>query len=109
VLEDGKGTSSETGTVQGSNISPLLANVYLHYIFDLWFQHWRNRHVKGDVIVVRYADDFIGEFQSKTEAEAFLVASPTSSFFIPIPQKDPRSAERPEIGFRDAILSSIPI
>jgi group II intron reverse transcriptase/maturase len=74
VLEDGKRTSSETGTVQGGSISPLLANVYLHYVFDLWVQQWRNRHAKGDVIVVRYADDFIVGFQSKTEAEAFLVA-----------------------------------
>ncbi len=74
VLEDGKRTDSETGTVQGGNISPLLANVYLHYVFDLWVQQWRNRQAKGDVIVVRYADDFIVGFQSKTEAEAFLAA-----------------------------------
>jgi group II intron reverse transcriptase/maturase len=74
VLEDGQRTYSETGTVQGASISPLLANVYLHYVFDLWVQQWRNRQAKGDVIVVRYADDFIGGFQSKTEAEAFLAA-----------------------------------
>ncbi len=74
VLEDGKRTYSETGTVQGGSISPLLANIYLHYVFDLWVQQWRNRQAKGDVIVVRYADDFIGGFQSKTEAEAFLAA-----------------------------------
>jgi group II intron reverse transcriptase/maturase len=74
VLEDGKRTFSKTGTVQGGSISPLLANVYLHYVFDLWTQQWRSRQAKGDVIVVRYADDFIVGFQSKTEAEAFLVA-----------------------------------
>ena len=74
VLEDGKRTFSETGTVQGGSISPLLANVYLHYVFDLWVQQWRHRQAKGDVIVVRYADDFIVGFQSKTEAEAFLAA-----------------------------------
>jgi len=74
VLEDGKRTYSETGTVQGGSISPLLANVYLHYVFDLWVQQWRNRQARGDVIVVRYADDFIVGFQSKTEAEAFLTA-----------------------------------
>jgi len=74
VLEDGKRTFSKTGTVQGGSISPLLANVYLHYVFDLWTQQWRNRQAKGDVIVVRYADDFLVGFQSKTEAEAFLVA-----------------------------------
>lgn len=74
VLEDGKRTFSKTGTVQGGSISPLLANVYLHYVFDLWTQQWRSRQAKGDVIVVRYADDFLVGFQSKTEAEAFLVA-----------------------------------
>jgi len=74
VLEDGKRIYSETGTVQGGSISPLLANVYLHYVFDLWVQQWRNRQARGDVIVVRYADDFIVGFQSKTEAEAFLAA-----------------------------------
>jgi group II intron reverse transcriptase/maturase len=74
VLEDGKRTFSERGTVQGGSISPLLANVYLHYVFDLWVQQWRNRQAKGDVIVVRYCDDFIVGFQSKTETEAFLAA-----------------------------------
>ena len=74
VLEDGKRTFSKTGTVQGGSISPLLANVYLHYVFDLWTQQWRSRQAKGDVIVVRYADDFLVGFQSRTEAEAFLVA-----------------------------------
>jgi group II intron reverse transcriptase/maturase len=74
VREDGKRIFSETGTVQGGSISPLLANVYLHYVFDLWVQQWRNCQAKGDVIVVRYADDFIVGFQSKTEAEAFLAA-----------------------------------
>lgn len=74
VLEDGKRTYSETGTVQGGSISPLLANVYLHYVFDLWVQQWRKRQARGDVIVVRYADDFIVGFQRKTEAEAFLAA-----------------------------------
>ena len=57
VLEDGKRTSSDKGTVQGGSISPLLANVYLHYVFDLWVQQWRKRQADGDVIVVRYADD----------------------------------------------------
>jgi len=74
VLEDGQRIYSETGTVQGGSISPLLANIYLHYVFDLWVQQWRNRQAKGDVIVVRYADDFIVGFESKTKAEAFLAA-----------------------------------
>jgi len=74
VLEDGKRTYCETGTVQGASISPLLANVYLHYVFDLWVQQWRKRQAQGDVIVVRYADDFIVGFQNKADAETFLVA-----------------------------------
>jgi hypothetical protein len=74
VLEDGVRTYSETGTVQGGSISPLLANVYLHYAFDLWVQQWRTKQARGDVIVVRYADDFIVGFQDRAEAEKFLAA-----------------------------------
>jgi RNA-directed DNA polymerase len=72
VLEDGKRTWSEKGTVQGGSISPLLANVYLHYVFDLWIQRWRRTKARGDVIVVRYADDFIIGFQHRSEAEQCL-------------------------------------
>jgi group II intron reverse transcriptase/maturase len=72
VLEDGVRTVSEVGTVQGGSISPLLANVYLHYVFDLWVQAWRESKARGDVIVVRYADDFVVGFQHKDEAERFL-------------------------------------
>jgi len=72
VLEDGKRTRSEEGTPQGGSASPLLANVYLHYVFDLWAQQWRQRHASGDMIVVRYADDFIVGFQHKSDAERFL-------------------------------------
>jgi group II intron reverse transcriptase/maturase len=72
VLEDGKRTRSAVGTVQGGSISPLLANVYLHYVFDLWIQRWRRREAKGDVIVVRFADDFVVGFQHRHEAERFL-------------------------------------
>jgi RNA-directed DNA polymerase len=57
VLEDGVVTVEETGTGQGSVISPLLANVYLHYVFDLWAERWRRREATGDMIMVRYADD----------------------------------------------------
>ena len=57
VLEDGAVTQSETGTGQGSVISPLLANVYLHYVFDLWAERWRRHEATGDVVLVRYADD----------------------------------------------------
>jgi hypothetical protein len=63
VLEEGKWTRSEVGTVQGGSISPLLANIYLYYVFDQWVHQWRKRQAKGDVIVVRYADDFIVGFQ----------------------------------------------
>ena len=74
VLEDGELRHTDTGTVQGGSISPLLANIYLHYTFDLWVQQWREREAKGDVIVVRYADDFVMGFQHKDEAERFLPA-----------------------------------
>ena len=57
VLEDGTRTWSEKGTPQGGSISPVLANVYLHYVFDLWVRRWRKTQAHGDVIVVRYADD----------------------------------------------------
>src|SRR3954447_14365281 len=57
VLEDGVVSVSETGTGQGSVISPLLANVYLHYVFDLWAERWRRREATGDMIIIRYADD----------------------------------------------------
>jgi group II intron reverse transcriptase/maturase len=57
VLEDGQRTRSEVGTVQGGSISPLLANVYLHYVFDLWIQRWRQKQARGDIVIVRFADD----------------------------------------------------
>jgi RNA-directed DNA polymerase len=70
VLADGEWTRSDLGTPQGGVISPLLANIYLHYAFDLWVRDWR-RQAKGDVIVVRYADDFIVGFQYEWEARRF--------------------------------------
>lgn len=74
VSEDGTWAKTEVGTPQGAVISPLLANVYLHYVFDLWVQQWRSRHVRGDVIVVRYADDIVMGFQHRQDAEACLAA-----------------------------------
>ncbi|MGH8790912.1 MAG: group II intron reverse transcriptase/maturase [Cupriavidus necator] len=71
VLEDGRTLQSELGTVQGGSISPLLANIYLHYAFDLWVEQWRGRHARGDVIVVRYADDWVAGFQHRDDAERF--------------------------------------
>jgi RNA-directed DNA polymerase len=72
VLEDGKRIRSEVGTVQGGSISPLLANLYLHYVFDLWVQRWRTKQARGDVVVVRWADDFVVGFEHREEAERFL-------------------------------------
>jgi RNA-directed DNA polymerase len=72
VLEDGRLTRSEEGVPQGGSISPLLANVYLHYVFDLWADQWRDRHAHGDVVIVRYADDFVVCFQHWQDAERFL-------------------------------------
>ena len=72
VLEDGRRTPSERGTPQGGSVSPLLANIYLHYVFDLWADHWRRRYACGDMIIVRYADDFVVGFQHRTDAERFL-------------------------------------
>ena len=72
VLEDGKRIRMEEGTPQGGSASPLLANIYLHYVFDLWAQAWRQKQAHGDVIVVRYADDIVVGFQTKTDAERFL-------------------------------------
>lgn len=72
VLEDGKRTQVDEGTPQGGNVSPLLANLYLHYVFDLWAQHWRQTQAHGDVIIVRYADDFVVGFQAQADAEKFL-------------------------------------
>ncbi len=72
VLEDGTRTRSEVGTVQGGSISPLLANIYLHYVFDLWVQRWRKKQAHGDVVVVRFADDFVVGFEHREEAEQFL-------------------------------------
>ncbi len=71
VLEDGRRVRSEVGTVQGGSVSPLLANIYLHYVLDLWLQQWRRR-AHGDVVAVRYVDDFIVGFEHREEAERFL-------------------------------------
>ena len=72
VLEDGKRMRSEIGTVQGGSISPLLANIYLHYVFDLWIQQWRRSKAHGDVIVVRFADDFVVGLERREDGERLL-------------------------------------
>ena len=72
VMENGVVTVSERGTGQGAVISPLLANIYLHYVLDLWAVRWRQREATGDMIIVRYADDFIVGFQHESDARRFL-------------------------------------
>jgi len=72
VIEDGQWTESDKGSPQGASVSPLLANVYLHYVFDLWADWWRRRRAHGDVIIVRFADDFIVGFEYREDAERFL-------------------------------------
>ena len=71
VLEEGRRVRVEEGTPQGGSASPLLANVYLHYVFDLWAQKWRRENSRGDVIIVRFADDIVVGFQNKSDAERF--------------------------------------
>jgi group II intron reverse transcriptase/maturase len=77
VLEDGVVTVSEKGTGQGSVASPLLANVYLHYVFDLWAERWRRREATGDMVIVRYADDTVVGFQHEADARRFWDAMRT--------------------------------
>jgi RNA-directed DNA polymerase len=72
VLEEGVRIESEEGTPQGAVISPLLANIYLHYVYDLWAHQWRQRHATGDCVFVRYADDTVVGFQHRADAERFL-------------------------------------
>src|SRR2546423_8830772 len=62
---------SDKGTGQGSVISPLLANVYLHYVFDLWAERWRRREARGDMMIVRYADDIVVGFEHEADARRF--------------------------------------
>lgn len=72
VLEDGERIRQEEGSPQGASISPLLANVYLHYGFDLWAQQWRKKQAQGDMVIVRFADDFTVGFEHRADAERFL-------------------------------------
>lgn len=72
VMEDGVVTLTAAGTPQGAVVSPLLANIYLHYVFDLWANRWRHHRARGQVIIVRYANDIVVGFEHKAEAERFL-------------------------------------
>jgi RNA-directed DNA polymerase len=71
VLQDGTWTACEQGAPQGATISPLMSNLYLHYVLDLWVQQWRKRHARGEVVIVRYADDFLVGFEHRSDAERF--------------------------------------
>jgi len=71
VLEEGNWSVSEMGTPQGAVVSPLLANVYLHYVFDLWANQWRKREASGNMIIVRYADDLVVGFEHEADARRF--------------------------------------
>jgi RNA-directed DNA polymerase len=95
VLEEGQITRSELGTVQGGSISPLLANIYLHYAFDLWVQQWRQRHAQGDMVMVRYADDWVAGFERRADAERFMreVAERLKSFGLALHEKKTRLIE----------------
>jgi RNA-directed DNA polymerase len=72
VIENGERSETVVGAAQGASASPLLSNVYLHYVFDLWADQWRRRHARGDVIIVRFADDYIVGFEHQQDAQRFL-------------------------------------
>lgn len=72
VIEDGAWSATEVGTPQGASVSPLLANVYLNYVLDRWVRQWRRRHARGEVIIVRFADDFVAGFEHQADAQQFL-------------------------------------
>jgi retron-type reverse transcriptase len=72
VIEDGEWSDTLEGTAQGASVSPLLSNVYLHYVFDLWADQWRRRHAHGDMILTRFADDYVAGVEHRDDAERFL-------------------------------------
>src|SRR5918994_4260486 len=72
VIERGEWSETVQGTPQGASASPLLSNVYLHHVFDLWADQWRRRHARGDMVLVRFADDYVAGFQHRDDAERFL-------------------------------------
>jgi group II intron reverse transcriptase/maturase len=72
VIEDGNWSETVVGTPQGASASPLLANVYLHYVLDRWVRQWRRQHAHGDVVIVRFADDFVAGFENQSDAHQFL-------------------------------------
>jgi RNA-directed DNA polymerase len=89
VFEEGKWTKTVVGRAQGSVISPFLANVYLHYVLDLWVTHWGKHRAQGDVIVVRYGDDFVMGFQHRLEVQRCLqeLKERLGKFGLELPQR----------------------
>jgi len=71
VIENRTWTESEAGVPQGASVSPLLANIYLHYVFDLWAHQWRTRHARGDMVITRFADDYVVGFEHRDDADRF--------------------------------------
>jgi len=74
ILESGETYETDKDTVQGAGISPLLANMFLHYILDVWVHEWRRRHARGRIVIVRYADDYVIGFENKGDAQEMLLA-----------------------------------
>ncbi len=72
VIEDGRWQASEAGAPQGASASLLLANIYLHYVLDQWAKQWRDKHARGDMVIVRFADDFVCGFEHQGDAKQFL-------------------------------------
>ena len=97
VIEDGQWFETKEGTPQGAVISPLLANLYLHHVLDLWAQAWRKKVAHGDVIVVRYADDAVRGFQYREEAEKFLedLRERVRKFGLELPPEKTRLPPKP--------------
>jgi len=97
VSDEGQVAATEGGTPQGAVISPLLANIYLHYVFDLWAHQWRRRHARGQVILVRFADDLVAGFEHKADAERFLadMKERTARFALMVHRQDASHRVRP--------------
>lgn len=106
VMEDGRLHEVEEGTPQGGIISPLLANIYLHYVLDLWVSAWRKKHARGEVYVVRYADDFVMGFQREQDARAMreALASRLAEFGLELHPEKTRVIRFGRFAHRDAGL-----
>jgi len=107
VLHEGKKTVEEAGSPQGATASPLLANVFLHYVFDLWVEHWRRHHARGDVVVVRYVDDIVLGFQYVSDAWRFQneLEERLSKFGLKLHPEKTRRLRFGRFASRDAALA----